>query len=121
MLQASLDKMTTSAVNAVKQVLKVETAGPTQTEDHKLSMNAVDDLDDSKSMLAAVWNGKKTVDVVTRPVPKITDPVSITSAVLAWCLMLLCDCIPIRMYASCSQPNSVWLCLRRLLLTHIRC
>lgn len=68
--------MTTSAVDAVKQVLKVGTAGPSSVDSSKLSMNAVDELDDSKSMLAAVWQGKKSVEVVKRPVPKITDPVS---------------------------------------------
>ena len=68
--------MTTSAVDAVKQVFKVETAGPTSKDSSGLSMNAVDDLDDSKSMLGVVWRGKKSVEVVKRPVPKITDPVS---------------------------------------------
>ena len=82
--------MTTSAVNAVKQVLKVGVAGPTQTEDEKLSMNPVDNLDDGQSMRAAVWNGKKTVNVVTRPVPKITDPVSIQLFTRVECC--LCDC-----------------------------
>ena len=67
--------MTTSAVEAVKGVLKVDNLGPTPVDDGKLSMKSVDELDDSKSMLAAVWNGKKTVDVVKRPVPKITDQV----------------------------------------------
>ena len=72
--------MTTSAVDAVKQVLKVQTVGPSKVDEGKLSMEAVDQLDESREMLAAVWNGKKTVDVIKRPVPKITDPVRLLNA-----------------------------------------
>ena len=66
--------MTTSSVDAVKGVLKVETVGPDSIDKSKLTTNARDNQSE-RTMLAAVWNGKKTVDVVQTPVPTITDPV----------------------------------------------
>ena len=81
----------TSAVGAVIQALKVDTLGPSTT-DKDLSMNAVDDLDHSRKMLAAVWTGKKSVEVVERPVPKITDPVRIMSSGFAFAHSLFSRC-----------------------------